>query len=209
MKRAALAALLSLSLAACAVPGQNIDPGVAFEADGRVVTFAEVDGIVDAWLHDTQGRDVPHRNQAMTLEAIREPLFEAVQPILDEFDFELSDSVVRQQAETWMLVKGVEDPQVSDTVIDSVRVALALYILVANDAEGTAILDLARTVEQNVEGSPRAGRFDAVTFLTSISTALQNADKQQFGPVSYIEFQNVNGFVDIDTVVRQPENRAG
>src|SRR5690606_1251919 len=140
---------------------------------------------------------------------IREPLFEAVQPILDEFDFELSDSAVRQQAETWMLVKGVEDPQVSDTVIDSVRVVLALYILVANDAEGTAILDLARTVEQNVEGSPAAGRCGAVTFLTSISTALQNADTQQFGPVSYIEFQNVNGFVDIDTVVRQPENRAG
>lgn len=204
MKRVALAALLVLGLAGCAIPGQELDPGTAMIVEGREVTFDQIDATYDSWLQSTQGKVKVTRRQVATIEAIREPVLAAAQPTLDQLNFELTDSFVRDRAREWYSLQGIPNAEISDHVLEAVRVVLALNIVVQNDPDGMTTVGVIQQVESSIVASPRLGEFDLQRFFDSLIQALQKADRDQLGQFSYTTLVSVDGFVDTPSDVRKP-----
>ena len=80
--------------------------------------------------------------------------------------------------------------------------AYALFVVAATSTDGTEIQEIADAAAAGVIGSPRAGTFDAETFVASVYAAFESAQNQDLQQFAYTEFQSVNGFIDPPTTVR-------
>jgi hypothetical protein len=203
MKRVVAVALLALATAGCSVPGQQIAPGVAFTYDGQAVTNAEIDAIYQAWVYDTQGKDAPNRRQVLTIEAVREEAIAAAQPLIEDGTITLNDAEAVRVAEAWLGFLGINDTEPSPEMAHAAQGVFALALVAYTDPDGSVIQGIGDRVEAKLQGSPRAGTFDADVFVQSVidaMTAAQNQDLQQF---AFTALQNVNGFVDPATQIRQ------
>lgn len=194
MKRVAVMALLLLALAGCAVPGQSLSPGTAYAYGGAEVSNAHIDGVYNSWQQLTKNQILPNRLQVMTLDAVREPAIalaiEEIPGAAEQFTAERAEQVATQ----WFAFKHVA-AEPSPEVIESAQGAYAVFLIAYNDADGSLMRRLADEVAANVEGSPRAGQFDADVFLTSVYKAMEAAQSEGIDPaVSFIAFHNINGF---------------
>jgi hypothetical protein len=194
MKRVAVVALLVLALAGCAVPGQTLSPGTAYAHDGAEVSNAYIDAIYQAWSIETQGAILPNRRNVMTLDAAREPAvalaIEAVPDSAPTFTQENAESIAKQ----WYAVKGVtEDP--SPAVVESAQGAYAVFVLAYADPTMALVRQLGEELEASIDGSPRAGTFDADAFVASVELAMKNADDEGLQQFGFAAFYRINGFV--------------
>lgn len=195
MKRVAVVALLVLAMTGCAVPGQSLSPGTAYAYDGAEVSNAAIDATYNAWLQETQGAVLPNRLQIMTLDAVREPAIALAIESVDGAEELFTDERAEQVATQWYSFKQIATPP-SPEVVRSAQGAYAVFVLAYNDADGSLMRELADEVEAAVEGSPRAGTFDADTFLNSVYAAMEAAQGEGIDPaVSFIAFHNLNGFI--------------
>lgn len=203
MKRALAVALLALATVGCSVPSSDLDPGAAFTYDGRTVTNAEIDAIYTAWVYDTQGKDTPNRRQVLTIEAVREEAMKAAQPFIDDGSIKLNDAEAVRVAEAWLGFVGIHDEEPSPEMAHAAQAIFALALVAFTDPDGSKIRAIADAVDAKVQGSPRAGEFDADVFVKSVQDAVLAAQQQDLQAFSFTAFQNVNGFVDPVTDVRQ------
>ena len=201
MKRLAAVALLALATAGCAVPGQELDPGVAFSYDHNVVTQSQVDTIYQAWVNDTEGKDAANRRQVMTLEAIHDSVVATATPILKENGLDLNPETLLSLSEQWLRLKGLSG-EPSAEVQRQMESAYALFVIAATSTDGSEVEKIADAAEAGVIGSPRAGTFDAETFIASVFAAFTSAQNQDLQQFAYTEFQSVNGFIEPPTTVR-------
>jgi len=204
MKRAAVVALLALALAGCMVPGETLPPGAAFSYDGEVTTNAQVDTTYRAWVDDTENKDNPNRRQVMTLEALHEPAIAAAKPFLEDTEITLSEEEAQQLADQWLSFLGLHKTA-SPEVARTAQTAYAIAIVAYSDTDGSALRELAEEAAASIEGSPRAGVFDADAFIASVYGAAEAAQNQDLQMFFYTAFQNINGFVDPPTDLRQLE----
>lgn len=204
MKRVAVVSLVALAMAGCAVPGQSLSPGTAFAYDSVEVSNAQIDAIYQSWLRETEGAIVPNRLQTMTLEAVREPAIAMAIELVPDAAPSFTDEAAVEIAQQWLMLEGISD-EPSQEVVDSAQAAFAVYVIAFADPGGSNIRALADEVAANVEGSPRAGVFDADTFVASVNNAVKSADGQALQHFSYTTFHNINGFVTPPSSVRNHE----
>jgi hypothetical protein len=186
------AALVTLALAACAPPGQPGLPGVAAEYEGTDITNAHVDEVYQAWLDDTQGKDVANRRQVLTIELLRPDLLAKSK----ELGYPITWSLAKTYADQWITFKGVQGTA-SDDMIAATQGILALYVLASLDPTLASIKELSDNVAKTAVVSPRSGVYSTDALLSSVQNAMQSAQDQQLGSqFSYTEFQNVSAFAD-------------
>jgi hypothetical protein len=191
---AATMAATALSLAACAPPGQEGQPGVAAVYNGHTFTSGDLDAVQEVWITGTDGNDVPRRDQILTLELIRESAIAAVR----ERGYALTDQEMAGYAERWLQFERVDaDP--TPELIDAVRGVYAVAALVALDPDLQVLYGIALDVEEKVLLSPRSGRFSADTFMQSVEAAREAAVSRELGAFFFVEFQHVNGLERVET----------
>jgi len=186
------AALVTLSLTACAPPGQPGNPGVAATYEDQTVTNAGIDLIYKAWLDDTQGTDVANRRQILTIELLRDDLLARCK----ELGYPVTWSVAESQANQWITFKGVQGTA-SDAMIRSTQGILALYIVANVDPTLGDLKKISDKVAKSANVSPRSGVYDTDALLTDVKKAMKSAEDQQLGQqFSFTEYQNVSAFTD-------------
>ena len=195
--RAALlsAALLTVTLTACAPPGQEGDPGVAVDYAGSAITNSQVDAVYQAWLDDTLGQDVANRRQVLTIELLRPDLLAKCA----ELGYPVTRQVAEDYAEQWLQqFKGL-DTEPSDEVIEATQGILALYIVASIDPSLESLRAISDVVAEQSVSSPRSGAYSTDALLASVQAAAQTADQQQLGTqFSATAYQNVSAFIDED-----------
>lgn len=185
------ATVIALVLTACAPPGQPGDPGVAATYDGYTITNARIDAVYQAWLDDTQGKDVANRRQVLTIELLRPALLKA--------STALGTTVHRAQAEAfakaWIRFKGLKgDP--SPAMVDAVQGIIALTVVAYQDPDHAILRKLSDDAAKSAIISPREGVYSTDAFLTTVDAALASAQNQSLGQFSFTELQNVSAFTD-------------
>ena len=187
------AAAITLTLTACAPPGQGGAPGVAATYEGHTVTNTVIAAIDAAWTFDTKGKDVANRRQILTIELLRDDLLAKCK----ELGTPVSLTTAKSYADQWITFKG-ETGEASDEVIAATQGILALTVVVYSDPT----LDSLRTISDNAaktaQVSPRSGEYSTDALLASVNTAMQSVQNQQLGQFAYTEFQNVTAFKDED-----------
>ncbi|MGC4174526.1 hypothetical protein [Demequina sp.] len=194
--RAALvgAALITVTLTACAPPGQDGAPGVAATYEDVTVTNANIDQIYQAWLDDTKGTDVANRRQILTIELLKEDLLAKCK----ELGYPVTWSLAESQADQWIAFKG-QQGEPSDDMIAATQGILALYVVVNVDPTFETLTEISDKVEAEADVSPRSGDYSTSTLIASVQAAMQSAENQQLGTqFSFVEYQNVNAFADTE-----------
>ena len=97
------AAVIVVTLTACAPPGQDGDPGVAATYEGTDVTNAEVNVTYQAWLNDTKGADVANRRQIITIQLLQNDLLAKCK----ELGYPVTWATAQSYANQWIQFKGV------------------------------------------------------------------------------------------------------
>lgn len=198
MKRVAVVALLALALAGCSVPGQTLSPGTAYSRNGVEVSNAHIDEIYQAWVTSSNYQLNPNRLQIMVMDALRDPAIDIVVELEPEAEVLFTDENATFFAKQLLAVKGVEG-EPDPLMVESVKSAMAVSLIVYTDPDGTYIQRLAEDLEASVEGSPRAGSFDAELFYSSLSKAMQAVETQRLPlELAYVEFYRLDGFVSYD-----------
>ncbi|PKQ25828.1 MAG: hypothetical protein CVT64_07215 [Actinobacteria bacterium HGW-Actinobacteria-4] len=187
-------AAAALSLAACAPPGQEGQPGVAAVYNGTTFTNSDLDAVHEAWRVGTNGNDVPRRQQILTIELMREPAIEAVR----ELGYTFSDQEISALAAQWLEYLRVDAEPTGEFAL-AVEGVYAIAALVALDPSMQVIYGIAVDVEESAVLSPRSGSFTANAFMKSVEDARTAAIAQDLGSRFYIEFQHVNGFERVAT----------
>ena len=187
------AAAITLTLTACAPPGQDGDPGVAATYEGTTVTNVDVADIEAAWIFDTKGQDVANRRQILTIELLRDDLLAKTK----ELGQPVSWAVAESYADMWITFKG-EQGEASDEVIAATQGVLALALLAYADPSFETIREISDNAAKSAVVSPRSGVYSTDALLDSVQQALQSAEGQQLGQFAYTEFQNVSAFTDAD-----------
>lgn len=186
--------LAALSLAACAPPGQEGDPGVAAVYNGTTFTNNDLDEVHQAWLDGTEGADVPRREQILTVELVREHALAAV----SELGYTVTEQEATGHAVRWLEYHRV-DAEPTPELVSAVQGVYAVAALVAIDPELQVLYGIALDVEESVLLSPRAGTFSADAFMASVEEARSAAISQDLGNYFFIEFQHVNGLERVET----------
>ena len=188
---AATTAAAALALSGCAVPGQDGSPGLAAEWGADQVTTARLDSVYQAWVDDTEARDVANRRQVLTVELMRPRLLAAMAdagvPLPPQTQFDL--------AEQWLRFQGL-GTEPSQEMVDQVGAIYAITYFAYTEPDFATLTALAEDAEANSVVSPRSGDFSAEVFLESVAVARRSADNQDLQQFSYTEFQHVNGLVD-------------
>jgi hypothetical protein len=188
------AALVTLTLTACAPPGQPGDPGVAATYEDQTVTNAGIDEIYQAWLDDTQGADVANRRQILTIELLRDDLLAKCK----ELGYPVTWSLAEAQANQWITFKGVQGTA-TEPMIRATQGILALYVVAQVDPTLGDLKEISDKVAKSAKVSPRSGVYDTATLIASVQKAMKSAEDQQLGQqFSYTEYQNVSAFTDED-----------
>lgn len=188
------AALITVTLTACAPPGQPGNPGVAATYEDKDVTNQDVDAIYQAWLDGTQGTDVANRRQILTIELLRDDLLAKCK----EAGYPVTWNLAQAQANQWIVFKG-QKGTATDPMIEATQGILALYVVANLDPTLGDLKEISENVEKSAEVSPRSGVYDTATLLDSVHKAMQSAEDQQLGSqFSYTEYQNVSAFTDED-----------
>lgn len=191
-RAAALAAIvIALVLTACAPPGQPGDPGVSATYDGYTITNARVDAVYQAWLDDTQGKDVANRRQVLTIEMLRPALLKAAAGL--GTTVHRSDAVTYARA--WIQFKGLKGEPTAP-MVDAVQGILALTIVAYQDPNLTILRKLSDDAAKKAIVSPRVGVYSTDAFLKTVEGAISSAQNQSLGQFSFTEMQNVSAFTD-------------
>ena len=193
-RAAAFAAIVfALVLTACAPPGQSGDPGVSATYDGYTITNARVDEVYQAWLDDTQGKDVANRRQVLTIELLRPALLQAATG--------LGTTVHRTDAELlareWIKFKGLQG-EPSPAMVDAVEGIVALAIVAFQDPNLELLRKVSDDAAKSAIVSPRVGVYSTDAFLETVEGAITSAQNQSLGQFSFTELQNVSAFTDED-----------
>lgn len=184
----------SLVLASCAVPGQAGAPGVLAEYEGRTVTAADVDAMIDAWEADTGGALVPTRPEVATYAVLGPDLLEASADV----GYTITEADGLAIASVWLQSLGIAEPAPSDEVIEIARAAAAAYILVASDPSLALVEETAGPAEEGVY-SPRLGEFDATAFAESARRAHSLAVSTGNEQIAFTQYLDASGFVAPDS----------
>ena len=187
------AAAITLTLTACAPPGQQGDPGVAAAYEGTTVTNVNVANIEEAWAVDTGSKDVANRRQILTIELLRDDLLAKCKELGQPVSLETAKSY----ADLWITFKG-EQGEASDEVIAATQGILALALIAYADPTYATLKEISDNVAKSAVVSPRSGVYSTDALLSSVQQALQSAEGQQLGQFAYTEFQNVSAFTDAD-----------
>jgi len=184
---------LSVSLAACAPPGQEGDPGVAATYGDTTVTNVDLGNIVGAWAEDTEGGDIANRRQALTIALLTDPLLAAA----DELGYPIHRTVAEEYAQQWIYLKGATGKP-SEEVIQATQGVLALTVVIGADPTLQKLTEVSDAVEASAIVSPRSGVYSTAALLETVNDAITSAQQQDLGAFSFTEFQNVSAFVDED-----------
>jgi len=188
------AALITVTLTACAPPGQPGNPGVAATYEGTDVTNQDIDSIYQAWLDGTQGTDVANRRQILTIELLRDDLLAKCK----EAGYPVTMTLAEAQANQWIMFKG-QQGTATEPMIKSTQGILALYVVVNLDPSLGDLKEISEQVAQSAQVSPRSGESSTEQLLTDVRNAMQSAEDQQLGSqFSYTAYQNVSAFTDED-----------
>jgi len=190
-RRLTVLAASSLLLAGCAVPGEGT-PGVAAVVDGETLTSAELDAIAAAWQEDSDGAIVPDRQALATAALFGPDLVEVVA----EQDVVITESIATDYAGAWLEFVGVENPDPSETVVESVTNILALYVVANTDPGGDVLRTLVDGVDEDAEFSPRLGELSADAFVESAQSAIGTAEVMSLGNYAFTPFIAVSAFTD-------------
>jgi len=191
---AALAAVvISVSVAACAPPGQDGAPGVAVVYGDTTITNVELGDIVSSWAEDTDGKDIANRRQALTIDLLTDDLLVAA----DELGYPIHRAVAEEYAQQWIFLKGASGVP-SEDVINATQGVLALTVVVGADPSLLTLTEISDKVEAESIVSPRNGIYSTAALIESVNAAINSAQQQDLGQFSFTEFQNVSAFVDED-----------
>ncbi|WP_062389355.1 hypothetical protein [Demequina iriomotensis] len=190
--RLAVLAASSLLLAGCAVPGQAAAPGVAVQTDDATLTSADLDAIAAAWEADSDGAIVPDRQSLATAALLGPGLVDAAA----ENGAQINEGVATTFATEWLRYAGVEDPEPSEAVVESVENVLALYVATYADTTGTVLRAAVDGLPEDVAVSPRLGELSADALVTSAQAAVGDAEVQGLGNYAFTAFIGVSGFAD-------------
>ena len=181
-------------LAGCAVPGQEGAPGVAVQAAGETLTSSELDAIVEAWETDSEGAIVPDR-QAIATSTVLGP--ELMRVAADQ-GIAITDGIGESWATVWLQYAGVENPEPSETMIESVKNVLAMYVTTATDPNGSLIEEAFTALPEDAAFSPRLGELSLDATVASAQAAFGDAQATGLGDYSFTAYLSVNGFVEPD-----------
>ena len=188
------AAVLVVTLTACAPPGQDGDPGVAATYEGTDVTNAAVNVTYQAWLNDTKGADVANRRQIITIQLLQNDLLAKC----EELGYPVTWATAESYANQWIQFKGVSGTA-SDAMITATQGILALYVVANVDPTLGDLKVISDKVAKSAVVSPRSGAYSTDALLADVKKAMKSAEDQQLGTqFSFTEFQNVSALTDED-----------
>ena len=188
------AAVLVVTLTACAPPGQDGDPGVAATYEGTDVTNAAVNVTYQAWLNDTKGADVANRRQIITIQLLQNDLLAKC----EELGYPVTWATAESYANQWIQFKGVSGTA-SDAMITATQGILALYVVANVDPTLGDLKVISDKVAKSAVVSPRSGVYSTDALLADVKKAMKSAEDQQLGTqFSFTEFQNVSALTDED-----------
>jgi hypothetical protein len=184
----AVAALATLALAACSVPGQG-DPGVAATYGDRVVTNQQVLDMSQAYAD--LGTAPGGVGEPLTMLLLGPDLIAEA----EELGLVVSDAKLQNAAENWIAYNergGTVTPEALTLVHD----LLAVFYLLTSD-EGVAVLEQAGIdAEAGVVASPRYGAFTNAAYYATLLNGYNEVtnDSGALGVLLFVPFGQVNGF---------------
>lgn len=186
---AASAAVLSLLLAACAVPGQGT-PGVAATDGDRVITVADTVVVEDALrtLHDG-----PHPGETLTLLLLEPEVREAARSL----GFAITDAQLRNDGQLWLAMRQADtNIPLGAQELRVIRMVREMTYLVTTEGGFDELLRILQRLEDDVEASPRYGDFTVQSFANAFELILSDFATRQaeLGPAIFVLFKDVNGF---------------
>jgi hypothetical protein len=183
----AVAALATLALSACAVPGQG-DPGVAATYGDRVITNQQVLNYGQAFVD--LGTPATSPGVPLTLLLLGPEVIAAA----EEEGFTVTDVEAKIAARAWMHYADRDGVPTPDA-LEVVRAELALIELLTTEEGFAALEEITRGVENEAVVSPRNGAFTKQQFEATIIDALNQAVSEKLGTdrVIFVAFYQVDG----------------
>jgi hypothetical protein len=183
----AAAALATLALAACAVPGQG-DPGVAATYGDRVVTNQDVLDYEQAFVD--LGTPTTSPGVALTLLLLGPEVIAAA----EERGFTVSDDEGMIAAKAWMRYADREGKP-TPGALEVVRTELALIDLLTTESKYAALKEISLGIEDDAVISPRHGPYTQDQLEATIIDALNVAVDEQLGTedLLFVAFYQVDG----------------
>lgn len=193
MKRIAaisLATAAVVALGGCAVTGQAAGPNTAATYGQNVVTVDEVAAFTTALEH--LGVEDPDAGAAVTLLLLEPTVTEYIAANAEV----PSQALLEEHARAWMLYNGVETPEVSEDMIEAVRIVDGVFTMLNSQESVDAFLAAAIDISEQASVSPLYGDFDNEAFQTSLGAQVQlvSADLEALGELAYIPLTAVSGF---------------
>jgi hypothetical protein len=184
----AVVALATLTLAACAVPGQG-NPGVAATYGDRVVTNQQVLDMSQAYAD--LGTAPSGVGEPLTMLLLGPDLIAEA----EELGLVVSDATLQNAAENW-IAHNERGGTVTPEALTLVHDLLAVFFLLTT-YEGIAVLEQAGIdAEAGVVASPRYGAFTNAAYYATLLKGYNEvaADPGALGVLLFVPLGQVSGF---------------